>query len=100
MPPPSVRSDDLLVTGAAADEADPEASVDEPDGLMRNLVSPAAGGEQKLRDLVREYKSSGPAFRFKVHTYLRASYASHFRRMVPHLLQSLEFCSNNATAVD
>jgi hypothetical protein len=74
-----------------------EASVEKPDGCVRDLVFPAAGGEQKLRDLVREYKSSGPAFRFQVHTYLRASYASHYRRMVPQVLQALEFRSNNAT---
>ena len=73
-----------------------EASVEKPDGCVRDVVFPAAGGEQKLRDLVREYKSSGPAFRFQVHTYLRASYASHYRRMVPQLLQTLEFRSNNA----
>jgi hypothetical protein len=73
-----------------------EASVEQPDGRVHDVVFPAAGGEQKLRDLVREYKSSGPAFRFQVHTYLRASYASHYRRMVPQLLQALEFHSNNA----
>ena len=50
-----------------------EASVEQPDGRVRDVVFPAAGGEQKVRDLVREYKSSGPAFRFQVHTYLRAS---------------------------
>jgi hypothetical protein len=69
-----------------------EASVEQPDGCVRDVVFPAAGGEQKLRDLVREYKSSG----FQVHTYLRASYASHYRRMVPQVLQALEFRSNNA----
>jgi hypothetical protein len=60
-----------------------EASVEQPDGRVRDVVFPAAGGEQKLRDLVREYESNGPAFRFQVHTYLRASYASHYRRMGP-----------------
>jgi len=74
-----------------------EAAVEQPDGRVRDVVFPAAGGEQKLRDLVPEYKSSGPVFRFQVHTYLRASYASHYRRMVPQLLQALEFHSNNAT---
>ena len=38
-----------------------EAAVEQPDGRVRDVVFPAAGGEQKLRDLVREYKSSGPA---------------------------------------
>jgi hypothetical protein len=74
-----------------------EAAVERPDGRVRDVVFPAAGGEQKLRDLVREYKASGPAFRFQVHIYLRASYASHYRRMVPQLLQALEFRSNNVT---
>lgn len=74
-----------------------EAAVEQPDGRVRDVVFPAAGGEQKLRELVREYKSSGPAYRFQIHTYLRASYASHYQRMVPQLLQALEFRSNNAT---
>jgi len=73
-----------------------EDSVERPDGRVRDVVFPAAGGEQKLRDVVREYKSRGPAYRFQVHTYLRASYAAHYRRMVPQLLQALEFRSNNA----
>jgi TnpA family transposase len=73
-----------------------EASVERPDGRVRDVVFPAAGGEQTLRDLVREFRSSGPAYRFQVHTHLRASYASHYRRMVPQLLEALEFRSNNA----
>jgi hypothetical protein len=73
-----------------------EASVERPDGRVRDVVFPAAGGEQTLHDLVREFRSSGPAYRFQVHTHLRASYASHYRRMVPQLLEALEFRSNNA----
>jgi hypothetical protein len=44
---------------------------------VRDIVFPAAGGEQTLRDLVREFKASGPAYRLQVHTHLRASYAAH-----------------------
>jgi hypothetical protein len=69
------------------------ASVERPDGRVRDVVFPAAGGEQTLRDLVREFRSSGPAYRYQVHTHLRASYASHYRRMVPQLLETLEFRS-------
>jgi hypothetical protein len=58
-----------------------EASVDQPDGRVCDVVFPAAGGEQKLRDLVREYKSSGPAFRLQVHTYLRAWCRNCSRRL-------------------
>nr|WP_247891371.1 hypothetical protein [Azospirillum aestuarii] len=32
----------------------------------------------------------------QVHTIVRASYASHYRRMLPKLLDALEFLSNNA----
>lgn len=72
-----------------------EACVEQPDDLVRNVVYPAAGGEQTLRDLVREYKASGPAYRLHVQTRLRASYRSHYRRALPALLDALEFRSNN-----
>jgi hypothetical protein len=67
-----------------------------PRSCVRDVVFPAAGGEQKLRDLVPEYVSSAPAYQFQVYTCLRASCASHYRRMVPQVLQVLEFRSNNA----
>jgi hypothetical protein len=72
-----------------------EACVEHPDELVRDVVYPAAGGEQTLRELVREYKSTGPAYRLHVQTHLRASYRSHYRRVVPALLDVLEFRSNN-----
>jgi len=67
-----------------------------PRDLVDGILAPG-GASAGPRDLVREYKSSRLAYRFQVHTYLRASYASHYRRMVPQLLQALEFRSNNAT---
>ncbi len=73
-----------------------EAAVAHPDGLVREVVYPAAGGEQTLRDLVREYKMSGPAYRLQVQTYARASCCAHSRRVLPALLAVLEFRSNNA----
>ncbi len=73
-----------------------EASVDHPDGIIRDIIWPVAGGEQTLRDLVREYKSTGPAYRLHVQTHLRASYRAHYRRVLPDLLDALEFRSNNA----
>jgi len=45
---------------------------------------------------VKEYKSPGPAYRLHVPPHLRASYGSHYRRMVPALLGVVEFRSNNA----
>ena len=73
-----------------------EASLDHPDEAVRDIIWPAAGGEQTLRDLVREYKATKRAYRTRVHTVMRRSYRSHYRRMVPVLLEALRFRSNNA----
>jgi len=71
-----------------------EAAVEHPDGLVREVVFPVAS-ETLLRDLIKEYQSKGPAFRRQVHTIIRASYSHHHRRMVPELLEILDFRSNN-----
>lgn len=73
-----------------------EAAVDHPDEVVRAVIFPAAGGEQRLHDLVREYKANGPTYRLHVQTHLRASYRSYYRRVLPALLEVLEFQSNNA----
>jgi hypothetical protein len=44
-----------------------EASVERPDGIVREVVFPAVGGERVLRDLVSEYKATGPGYRRKFH---------------------------------
>jgi hypothetical protein len=45
--------------------------------------------------LVKELKSTGPAYRQHVSTVMRASYSHHYRRVIPALLRALEFRSNN-----
>lgn len=71
-----------------------EAAVDSPEGRVKDVLYPVVG-EQTLRDLVREYKSTGAAYDKEVHSTIRASYASHYRRMMGPLLATLEFRSNN-----
>ncbi|CAE6869060.1 Tn3 family transposase ISNpu13 [Paraburkholderia aspalathi] len=71
-----------------------EAAVDHPDDSVKQALYPVVG-LQTLKDLVKEHKATGPAFRRVVHTVLRASYSNHYRRMLPHLLDALEFRSNN-----
>ena len=71
-----------------------EAAVEHPDEPVREVVFPVAS-ETLLRDLITEYQSKGPAFRRQVHTIIRASYSHHYRRMVPDLLDILDFRSNN-----
>ena len=73
-----------------------EASLAAPDGTVRGVVFPAvAGGEQTLRELVHEFKTSGPTYRRTVQTTLRASYTNHYRRGLIRLLGVLEFRSSN-----
>ena len=70
------------------------ASLERPDGTVREVVFPVVG-EQTLQDLVKEGKSTGPAYRTTLRTVIRNSYKGHYRRMVPQLLDKLEFRSNN-----
>ena len=72
-----------------------EAALEHPEGIVREVVYPVVG-EKTLKDLVREFKTVGPAYVLRVHSVMRASYSSHYRRMVPGILSALEFRSNNA----
>ena len=62
--------------------------------MVRDVVFPVVG-EQTLRDLVKEWKATGPTYRVTLRTVIRNSYQGHYRRMVPKLLAALEFRSNN-----
>src|SRR5271165_1959923 len=71
------------------------AALKQPDGIVRDVVFPVVG-EQTLRDLVKEAKATGPSYRTTLRTVIRNSYKGHYRRVVPEILQRLEFRSNNA----
>jgi hypothetical protein len=71
-----------------------EAAIEYPEGIIKQILYPVVG-EQTLKDLVKEYKSTSLAYRQRVHTVMRSSYASHYRRMVPQILEVLEFRSSN-----
>ncbi|MDV7213846.1 Tn3 family transposase, partial [Azotobacter beijerinckii] len=71
-----------------------DATLAQPDGVVRDVVFPVVG-EQTLRDLVKEWKATGPAYCVTLRTVIRNSYQGHYRRMVPKLLAALEFRSNN-----
>jgi TnpA family transposase len=72
-----------------------EASVEHPDGIVREVIFPAVGGEHVLHELVKEYKATGPGYRRKLHQAMRRSYQGHYRRLLSPLLDTLEFRSNN-----
>jgi TnpA family transposase len=71
-----------------------EAAVERPDEPVRQVVYPIAS-EKLLREVIKEYKARTPAFRKQVHVIMRASYSHHYRRMVPEMLDILDFRSNN-----
>ncbi len=71
-----------------------EAAMDKPDGVVKEVLYPVVG-ETTLKNLVREFKSTGTAYKEKVYTVMRSSYGNHYRRMLPFLLNQLEFRSNN-----
>ena len=71
-----------------------ETALNNPDGIVRNVIYPVVG-EETLRDLIKESKSTGLAYREKVYSVIRASYSNHYRRMVPEILAILDFRSNN-----
>jgi TnpA family transposase len=68
--------------------------LEHPLELVKDVVYPVVS-QKTLQDVVKEYKSTGPTYRAKVYTVMRASYLHHYRRMVPQLLDTLEFRSNN-----
>ncbi len=71
-----------------------EAALANPEGTVSEVSFPIIN-EETLQDLVREHHSSDSAVRTKAKIYLRASYSRHYRRIVPKLLASLTFRSNN-----
>jgi len=70
------------------------ATLAKPEGSVREVVFPVVG-EETLRDLVKEWKATGPAYRTTLRTVIRNSYKGHYRRMVPQVLNILNFRSNN-----
>src|SRR5207248_10540878 len=67
----------------------------QPTGVVQEVVLPVVS-EATLRDIVKEWKSTGPIYRYHVQTVMQSSYRSHYRRMLPRLLATLELRSNNA----
>ena len=70
------------------------AAVEHPDDTVRRAIFPVVG-EQTLRELVREAQANDQAFRARVRKVLRSSYSNHYRRMLPAVLEALQFRCNN-----
>lgn len=59
-----------------------DATLGKPDGIVREVVYPVVS-EETLRDLVKEWKATGPTYSITLRTMIRNSYKGHYRRMVP-----------------
>jgi hypothetical protein len=73
-----------------------EAASGSPEGVVREVIFPVIG-KQTFEALVREAQAFGTPQSRRVHTAVRASYGSYYRRMMPKLLAALDFRSNNGT---
>lgn len=74
-----------------------EAAIDHPGDAVREVIYPVAGGEETLKRLVAEYRSSGSTYRRHKQKVLKASYSGHYRRGLIALLDVLEFRFSNTT---
>ncbi|NQY74051.1 MAG: Tn3 family transposase [Candidatus Margulisbacteria bacterium] len=70
-----------------------ELSLQNPKGVINRIIYPIVG-EGKLSDIVKELRSNY-SYQTQVYTVVRRSYATHYRRMVPLILDVLDFHSNN-----
>ena len=71
-----------------------EAVVDQPEGIIRDVVYPVVG-QDILEELVAEFKTMDFDFDREVQGKIRSSYGHHYRRMLMPVLDALSFCSNN-----
>jgi hypothetical protein len=71
------------------------ASLDRPEGTVRDVVYPAAGGEKTLRDLIAELKATNAEFARSKREVFKSSYSNHYRRGLMDLLGVLQFRSSN-----
>lgn len=69
-----------------------KAAVENPDGTIRDVIFPVVG-EQTLKDLVDEFKASGPHFTQQVLDRAASSHKHHYKRMFPKVLRVLNFQS-------
>jgi hypothetical protein len=71
-----------------------EAVVASPDGIVREVIFPRVA-EETFRHLVVEFRVTGPQLRLLRQTIMERKFARHYRRMLPAILESLPFRSDN-----
>lgn len=69
-------------------------TVENPDGIIKEVVYPVVKAET-LQEIIKESQLE-KGYKEQVYTLMRASYGSHYRRMLSPILETLSFQSNNA----
>ena len=68
--------------------------LNKPDGIIKEVIYPIVS-KDIFRNLIKEFKNSGTEYKQKVYTVMRGSYGNHYRRMVPAILNVIDFKLNN-----
>lgn len=84
-----VQGNDAILLAVA------RAALAKPDDTVRAVIFPVVG-EDALARLVTE-PDVAATFGDRARRAVRASYSAHYRRMLPHLLGTMEFRCNNAS---
>ena len=71
-----------------------EAVVEKPDGSVREVIFPKVK-EETFQNLVAEFRARSPHLRLLRQTVMYRKFARHYRRMLPALLETLQFRSDN-----
>lgn len=69
-------------------------TVSNPHGIIKEVVYPVVK-EETLQEIIKESQFE-KGYKEQVYTLMRASYGSHYRRMLSPILETLSFQSNNA----
>ena len=70
-----------------------QAALNGPEKTIREGIYPVMS--QKQCEAIVSEKETKDTYHDRVYLRMRSSYRDHYRRMMPGLLQMLEFCSNN-----
>jgi Domain of unknown function (DUF4158) len=71
-----------------------EAVTEYPDGIVREVIFPRVK-EEIFRNLVADFRVTGPNLRLLRQAVMQRKFARHYRRMLPALLETLRFRSDN-----
>ena len=95
------RTSSEIVATAQADQAHDQllyqiavAALSEPEGTVKDVIYPVAS-EARLETVVDSLGEGGTSFKERLHSKMRQSYTHYYRRLLPLILNALEFRSDS-----